>query len=116
MNPMLLNFFMMIFWAAIALFMLVLGPLFAPDMVPDKGRGTWLGYGALLFVVWNFIRVWSLRSYQRDLRKRELTYREQRNPKPASNEPKPILHPEFQFDDAARPPTPPKGGPYEQHK
>jgi hypothetical protein len=109
MNLMLFNLCLMIFWAAIALFMLVLGPLFAPDMVPDKGRGAWLGYGAILFVVWNFIRFWSARSYQRDQRMRATTYREQRNPKPASNEPKPVLHPEFQFDDPSQPSTPPTG-------
>lgn len=106
---MVLNFCLMIFWAGLALFMLVLGPLFAPEMVPDKGRGAMLGYGALLFVVWNFIRFWTVRSYRREQQRQAETYRQSRSPKPASNEPKPVLHPEFQFDDPSKPATPKTG-------
>ena len=104
MNPLLLNFCLMIFWGVLALFMLVIGPLFAPDLLPDKGRGSWLGFGACVMTVWNFIRFWSIRSYRREHRMQAMTYRQTRNPQPATSEPKPILHPEFKFDEQAKPP------------
>ncbi len=103
MNPLLFNFCMMIFWGCLALFMLVIGPLFLPDMVPDKGRGSTLGFGAALLAVWNLVRFWSLRSARKWHRMQAAAYREQKNPKPASNEPKPVLHPEFQFDEPSKP-------------
>jgi hypothetical protein len=109
MNPMLFNFCLMLFWASIALYMLVLGPLFTPDMVPDKGRGSTLGFAAALLAIWNLVRFWSMRSARRE-RVQRASYRETRNPKPASNEPKPVLHPEFQFDEMNKPAARPQGG------
>ena len=104
MNIMLFNFCLMIFWGGLALFLLVIGPLFMPDQVPDKGRGSMIGVGTAVLAVWNLVRWWSMRS-ERRLRAREAAaYQERRNPKPASNEPKPVVLPEFQFDEAPKPP------------
>lgn len=112
MNPMLFNFGLMLLWGSLALFILVIGPLFAPDMVPGQGRGQTIGFAAAMLAAWNFIRYWSARSARRSRQMEAATYSKLRNPKPASNEPKPVLHPEFQFDDQSQP-QPPKTGSHE---
>ena len=106
MNPLLLNFCLMLIWGGLALYLLVFGPLFLPEKVLDKGRGSMLGFAAALLAVWNFVRVWSIRADRKYLRSRAAAYRELKNPKPASDQPKPVLHPEFQFDEQSKPPRP----------
>lgn len=102
MNPVVVNFCLMLFWGSIALYLFVIGPLFAPDMMPAKGKSELLAMAAVALALWNLVRFASGRSARRSRELESLSYQQTRNPRPASDQPKPIVNPEFQFDDPAK--------------
>lgn len=115
MNPQLFSFSLFLLWLGIAILALVIVPIFFPKMMADS-RPLFIGIGAGMLSLWNFVRLWSIRSAIKERRIRqqmEEEYRKRTNPSDDPNKPKPILNPEFQFDDSPStkipPPPPPKG-------
>ena len=115
MNPQLYNFGLFLLWLGIALFALVVTPIFFPRFMADS-RPMFIGVGAGLLALWNLVRWWSVRSAIKNRHVRQLMeeeYRNRINPSDDPNKPKPILNPEFQFEDTPAvkiPPPPPPNG------
>jgi hypothetical protein len=116
MNAQLFSFALFLLWAGVAVTFLVILPVFAPNALPQNFRnqllglekGQLLGYGAAALAVWNLVRWWSVRAAARTRRmeeEMEREYRQRTSSPERSDQPKPILHPEFNFDDPS--PDPP---------
>jgi hypothetical protein len=104
MNTQLYSFCLFLLWFGVAVAVFVFG-----------SRLPYLGYGAAMLAMWNLVKWWHVRQY---FKRRELeegmreAYRRRTNP-PREEGPKPVLRPEFQFDEEERhkiPPPPPPNG------
>jgi hypothetical protein len=115
MNAPLYNFCLFLLWLGVALFALVFGPLVYPKEFGDSSKFQFLGLGAVLLAIWNFAKWWymrqnvRLRAFRQEM---EEAYRRRTNPLTKEKEEKPVLHPEFQFEESRHklPPPPPPNG------
>jgi len=101
-------------WLGVAIGLLVIAPAFYPKAFKDPSHIMMVGGGALVLSLWNFLRWWSTRRRMNEEVLREEmreAYQLRMNPPKESEEPKPILHPEFSFEDPPKlpPPSPPNG-------
>jgi hypothetical protein len=107
MNPIYFSFVMFLFYTALAVTILIIGPFFAPNLLPEPlQRNTIFGYLAACFAVWKLVQWWSFRSNKEQQRQQELMeeeYRVRAKPRTVDNS-KPIENPEFQFDETSPPP------------
>jgi hypothetical protein len=106
MNIPLLNFCLFLLWFGVAVTVLLIGPIASPETFKDL---RFVGLGAALLAVWNFVKWWGLRQYERSRaysREMEEAYRRRINP-PEEKKARPIVRPEFQFDDDAPTRIPP---------
>ena len=100
MNPMFLAFSLCLLWTTVAFVLLVLGPVFMPNLLPENLKNELLGYAAAALAVWNLVRWWSMRSFRKQQQMMDEDYRQRTDPLGSTgSEPKPIAHPEFKFDD-----------------
>lgn len=114
MNTAIFNISLCIFWASIAVFVLVLGPILHPKIFADSEKYLMLGVGASMLAAWNFIRWWGIRSYRksREMDREEMALRKQIQ---SPERPREVVNPEFNFEDDAPPiripphPPPPNG-------
>jgi hypothetical protein len=114
MNVQLFSFCLFLLWLGVTLIVFVFGPLFYPKMFQDTSRLNFLGFGAGMLTIWNFVKWWSIRQRFRhlDYRKElEEAYRRRINPTSEESE-KPVINPEFQFEESRTriPPPPPPNG------
>ncbi len=114
MNAQIISFCLFLLWSSVALFVFVIGPEFRPKMFEKNAPTPWLGAGLVMLAVWNFVKWWNIRQALRhmDFRKElEESYRRRTNPTKEESE-KPIIHPEFQFEESRTriPPPPPPNG------
>ncbi|MCE9530276.1 MAG: hypothetical protein K8T89_03950 [Planctomycetes bacterium] len=114
MNLQIYTFGLFVLWFAVSLSALVIVPIFKPKLFIDSSRLMFLGIGAGMLSLWNLGRWWNNRQLLKRMEYRdklEAAYRLRTNPKPDPSQTKPVLLPEFQFDDspAAPPPTSPNG-------
>src|SRR5437870_5745493 len=99
MSAQVLSFCLFLLWFSVAIFAFVIGPLIYPKIFEDSGRMQFLGTGAGLLALWNFVKWWSLRQrfkHQAYRQEMEEAYRRHTNP-PEPEKEKPVIHPEFQF-------------------
>jgi len=103
---MIFNFALFLLWASMAVMILIVGPFFMPQLLPETVKERpFLGYGCALLAAWNLVRWWNVRSYQKQRRLQasmEEAYHRRTHPTEPVDNTKPVLHPEFQFDDEAR--------------
>jgi hypothetical protein len=96
------NFILFVLWAGMALVILVIGPYFAPKLLPQSVKNNPLiGYLAAAFALWKLARWWSVRSYVKQHQQLELmeeAYRLRTDPLAPENT-KPVVLPEFKFDN-----------------
>jgi hypothetical protein len=106
MNAQLFSFALFLLWTAVAVTFLLIGPLFLPNHLPANFKNQMIGYGAAALAVWNLVRWWGNRAYRKSLEMEERMAEEyRRRALPTETKEKPVLHPEFNFDD-----DPPAGG------
>lgn len=103
MNNSLYSFSLFLLWSAVAIAMLGLAPFFFPNMAGDPSRTLFMGLGASLLAVWNFVRWWSMRANLKHQQLVEEASKQRTNLQGRSTAPKPILNPEFQFEDKPLP-------------
>ncbi len=89
---------LLIIWIGVALFMFILGPIFAPEAMPEKSRAEMMGMGAIILALWNFVRLWSTRSANRPIPVSALYQKKMIDTKSDSKD-KPIVCPDFAFED-----------------
>jgi hypothetical protein len=104
MNPQILSFGLFLLWAAVAATFLLIGPIFLPEQLPLNWKNQMLGYGAAALTVWNLVRWWGMRAAAKSRRLQEEMAEEYRRRTNPPEKEKPVLHPEFKFDDDTPPP------------
>jgi len=114
MNAQLFSFCLFVLWTSVALVAVVLGPAFFPRMFGDGSQFKFIAIGAGLLAVWNLVKWWSIRQRDRTRHYRhqlDVDYR-RRAGRPDEDEPKPVVNPEFDFDNTRprNPPPPPPNG------
>jgi hypothetical protein len=116
MNAQLFSFLLFLLWGGVTLTVFVIGPALYPKMFGDDSRFQFVGIGAGLLTLWNFVKWWSIRQRSK-AREYENSYEVTplRGPRLGEEREKPVINPEFNFEDdgtgAPRvPPPPPPNG------
>jgi type VI protein secretion system component VasK len=106
MNIPLLSFCLFLLWFGVAITVLLIGPLASPETFKNM---KFVGIGAALLAVWNFVKWWGLRQYERARayhREMEEAYRQRIKPTEEKKE-RQIVCPEFRFEDDEPTASPP---------
>jgi hypothetical protein len=115
MSAQLFTFCLFLLWLGVTLTAFVIGPIAYPKIFENNSRMTFIGAGAGLLTLWNFVKWWTLR-----MRAKSTAYENQlevtplRGPRLPDEREKPVINPEFRFDDDGKttrvPPPPPPNG------
>ena len=104
---MIFNFALFLLWASSAAMFLIIGPYLMPERVPDAMKDKpVLGLFCGVMAMWNLVRFWNARSLHRERQAQaaiEEDYIRRTNPTESADNTKPIVHPEFKFDDETPP-------------
>ena len=105
MNLSIYNFFLFLIWLGVGLTFLVIGPIISPNSFKGTEREMLIGCGALVFALWNLMRLWMNWSLRKARQRMEDQYRERIGER-ATKDPPPVVNPEFKFEDPpGNPPT-----------